>query len=54
MSSRFRLNLKEDTDSRVLKSAFHGVPETDYSKIKRPLTTISLKKWNGIQHARLL
>ena len=29
--------------------AIHGVPDTDYSIIKRPLTTSRLEKWK-VQH----
>ena len=36
-SLRFRLNLKANTDS-IFKIAMHGVPDTDYSIIKRSLT----------------
>ena len=50
ISLRFTLNLKADTDSKVLRCmAIHGVPDTDYSIIKRPLTTSRLEKWN-VQH----
>ena len=42
MRLRFRLNLKANTDS-LFKIAMHGVPDTDYSIIKRPLTNTVLK-----------
>ena len=43
MRLRFRLNLKANTDS-IFKIAMYGVPDTDYSIIKRPLTNSSLEK----------
>ena len=54
MSSRFRLNLKEDTDSRVLKDSFPWSSRNLLFYNKTSTDQISLKKWNGIQHARLL
>ena len=50
MSLRFRLNLKEDTDSRVLKDSFPW--SSRYGKME--WNGIQHARWNGIQHARLL
>ena len=45
----FQIELKGRYWFKSFKMAIHGVPDTDYSIIKRPLTTSRLEKWN-VQH----
>ena len=45
----FHIELKGRYWFKSFKMAIHGVPDTDYSIIKRPLTTSRLEKWN-VQH----
>ena len=45
----FQIELKGRYWFKSFKMAIHGVPDTDYSIIKRPLTTGRLEKWN-VQH----
>ena len=45
----FQIELKGGYWFKSFKMAIHGVPDTDHSIIKRPLTTGRLEKWN-VQH----
>ena len=47
----FQIELKGRYWFKSFKMAIHGVPDTDYSIIKRPLIISWLEKWN-VQHLR--